>query len=102
MAQWIVHVGKANVDDLDVPGLGDEDVLEGKVTVYDIVLVTVSERAPYLSRELPCYTFLQAAMADDVVQQLTAVNVFENYLVVVLMDDRPPHTADVGAEEKRG
>ena len=102
MTRRIVHVGKAKIDNLDIPRLGNEDVLEAKMTVYDVVLMAVFERASDLPRELPCYAFSQAAVVDDVVQHLTAVDVFKNHVIVVLVDDHLSHAADVGVMEKHG
>ena len=96
MVRWIVQVGKAKVDDLDVPSLGDEDVLDLEVAMYDVVLVTILERAPDLASKLPCDSFPQATVADDIVQHLSAVDIFENHVVVVLMNDHLPHATDVG------
>lgn len=42
--------------------------------------MTIFKRAPDFSGELPCPTFPQAAMADDVVQHLTAVDILKTVL----------------------
>ena len=47
-----MHVGKTEIDSSDIPGPGNEDVLEAKMTVCNTVVVAVLERAPDLSREL--------------------------------------------------
>ena len=102
MVRRVVQVGKAKVDNLDVPGLGDEDILDLEIAMYDVVLVAILEHAPDLTHKLPRDIFPWATVADDIVQHLTTIDVFENHVVVVLMDDHLelPHATDVGVVEK--
>lgn len=55
MARRVVHVGKSETDNPYVPGLENEDILEARATVYNVVLMAVFEHAPDLSHEPPCY-----------------------------------------------
>jgi len=68
----------------------------------DVVQMAILQSAPYLPRELPGDPFPQSTMADDVVEHLTTVNVFENHVVVVLVDNHFAHSADVGVIQEHG
>ena len=72
-----VQVAQAEVYDLNVASLADEDVLNLEISVNDAVLVAVIKSARYLSSELPSVLFLEPSVRYDVVQHLTAVDVFE-------------------------
>jgi len=52
MARRVIHVENPKVDNLDILVLGEQDVLDPKATVYDVVLVTILDRALNLSPEL--------------------------------------------------
>ena len=45
MIRRVVHVGKAEMDSFDISGLGNEDVLEAKMRVYNGVLMVICIRA---------------------------------------------------------
>ena len=70
--------------------------------MYDIVLMAVLERASDLPRELPRHAFSQATVADNIVQHLAAIDIFEDHIVMMLVDDHLSHPTDVGVVEKHG
>ena len=41
-------------------------------------------------------------MADDVVEHLASADVLEDHVIVVLVDDHLPHTADIRVVEEHG
>lgn len=63
--------------------------------MHDIISMAVLQGAPDLSGEFPRNAFAKASMADDVVEHLTAIDVLEDHVVVVVMDDHLAHSADV-------
>ena len=56
--------------------------------------------------DLPCklsrHSLSQPAMADDIIQHLSTVDVFENHVVVVLVDDHFAHSANIRVVEEHG
>lgn len=120
MAGRVVEVREAKVDDFNVACLGDEDVFDFEIykekeldlhckggcsfftSMDDIVEMTIHESTTNLPSEFSSDTFSQTAMADDIVQHLTAVDVFKDHIVMVLMDDHLSHTADVRMVKKHG
>jgi len=75
--------------------LGDEDVLDLEIPVDNAVFVAVFQRTANLTSKLPRYPFPQSSVTDDVVQHLSSVDVFENHIVVMLVDDHFPHAANI-------
>lgn len=68
----------------------------------DIVLVAVIQRASDLPRELSRYPLSQPPMADNIIQHLTTVHILKHHIVMMLMDDHLPHTADVWVVKQHG
>ena len=68
----------------------------------DVVHVTILESAANLPGKLSCDAFAETTVADDEIEHLPAVDVFEHHVVVVLMDDHLAHAADVGVVEEEG
>jgi hypothetical protein len=65
-------------------------------------MVQIIQRAANLSSKLPGDAFTESTMGDDVVEHLTAVDVFEDHVVVVLVCDEFAHAAYVGMVEEEG
>lgn len=80
------EIAKAEIDNLDVSRFADQDVFDLEITVDNAVAVAVIDSARYLSCELSSLFFLELPVGDDVVQHLTAVNVFKEH---VPMPSRP-------------
>lgn len=58
----------------------------------DIVAVTIVEStANLMSEPAACDTFTRSTVADDVVEHLAATHVFEDHVIVMLMDDHFAH-----------
>jgi hypothetical protein len=66
----------------------------------DIVQMAVLECTAYLACKLAGDPFAQATVADDVVEHLAAVDIFEYHVVVVLVDDHFAHSANVGVVQE--
>jgi hypothetical protein len=100
VAGWVEKVGETKINDFDIAGLRDEDILDFEISVDDAVFMTVLERAANLTSELPSHSFPQSAVTDNVIQHLATVDVFENHVVVMLVDNHFPHAADIGMVEQ--
>lgn len=68
----------------------------------DVVLVAVVDGAGDLPGKLSGDALAEAAVADDVVEHLAAVDILEDHVVVVLVDDHLAHAADVRVVEEHG
>jgi len=66
----------------------------------NIVVMTITECTAYLPRKLSGPAFPEASVVGDVVEQLVAVNVLGNHVVMMLMNDHLAHAADVGMVEE--
>lgn len=66
----------------------------------DVIPMAVIQRAANLPRELPSHSFAQAPMTDNVIQHLAAVDVFENHIIMVLVNDHLSHATDIRMVEK--
>ena len=66
----------------------------------DIVVMTITECTAYLPCKPSSCAFLEASMADDVVEHLATVDVLANHVIMMLMNDHLTHTTDVGMVEK--
>jgi hypothetical protein len=95
MRHGVVEIGQAKVDDLDVPGLGDQDIFDFEVPMDDVIAVAVIQRRGNLPGKLAGYTFAQTTVRDDVVEHLPPIDILEDHVVVVLVDDHLAHAADV-------
>ena len=71
-----------------------------RTSVYDAIAVEVVEGTSDLPCKLASDSFPETTMADDVVEHLTPVDVFEDHVVVMLMDDHFTHAADVRMVEQ--
>ena len=97
-----VEVGQAKVDDLDIAGMRNENILDLQVPMYDAIPMTILQRRADLPRELPRHAFSKSSMRDDVIEHLSAVDVLEDHVVVVRVDDQLAHAADVRVVEQLG
>ena len=68
----------AEVRNSDVQVLSQEDILWLQIAVADVKLVTVPNRAQHLSEVLHCLYFCQAAICDNVIEELASVCVLED------------------------
>lgn len=82
-APWGEQVAETEINDFDVTSLADKDVLDLQIAMYDAVAVAVVQCAGNLPCELARLFFLQLAVGDDVIQHLTAVDIFEQHIPVV-------------------
>ena len=70
--------------------------------MHNVVEVTVFEGAAYLTGELAGHPLPESAMADDVVEHLAAIDVFEYHVVMILVYNHLAHAADVRVIEEHG
>ena len=70
--------------------------------MHDIVLVAVVQGTSNLSRKFSRNAFPQAAMTDDVVEHLPAIDVLEHHVVVVLVDNHLTHATNIRMMQKHG
>ena len=71
-----------------------------RTSVYDAIAVEVVEGTSDLPCKLASDPFPETTVADDVVEHLTPVHIFEDHVVVMLMDDHFAHAADVWMVEQ--
>lgn len=90
------QVRKSKVDDLDITSLTDEYVLDLQVSMHNAIAVTVVQSAGDLAAEFPGLLFLEPAVADNVVQHLTTVDILEQHVPVVIRSHDVAHATDVG------
>ena len=67
---------------------------------YLLRWTTIAECAAYLLRKISSHAFPEAYMAGDVVERLVTVRGPENHAIIILMNDRLGHVADVGMIEE--
>lgn len=102
MGGRIIEVGETKVDYLDVARFRYEYVLDFEIAMDDAVTVQVVKGTANLASKLACDTFAQSTVADDVVQHLTAVDILEDHVVMMLMDNHLTHPTYVGVVEEHG
>ena len=68
----------------------------------NVIEMAVFQCTPNLSCELSRYAFPQPPVTDDIVQHLTSINIFENHIIVMLVDYHFSHATYVGMIEKHG
>jgi len=70
--------------------------------VDDVVLVALVDGTGDLAGKLSGDALTEAAMANNVIEHLAAVDILKDHVVVVLVDDHLSHAADVGVVEEHG
>lgn len=73
-----------------------------RTTVDDIVLMAIIQRTSDLPCKLACNPFPEPSVADDVIQHLPTVDIFEYHIVVVLVHNHLSHSADIWVMKKHG
>lgn len=68
----------------------------------NIVLMTIINSAPDLSRKLPRNTLTQSAVTYNIVEHLSTVDVLEHHVVMMLVDNHLAHPTDVRVIEQHG
>ena len=68
----------------------------------DVIEMTIFQSTSNLPRKLSRDTFTQTTVTDDVVQHLTAIDILENHIIVMLMDYHFSHATYVGMIKKHG
>ena len=66
----------------------------------DIVVMTITKCTAYLPRKLSCRGLIEASAAYDVVKQLASIDVFEEQVIIMLMNDHLAHATDPGMVEE--
>lgn len=94
-----VEVAQAKVNNLDISGLADQNILNLEIAVDNTVLVAVVEGTGDLSTKFSCLLLLQLAMRDDVVEHLAAIDKFEEHVPMIVCAHNIAETADVGVVE---
>ena len=94
------EVAEAKINDFDVAHLADEDVLNLEIAVDDAVAVAVVEGAGDLAGKLAGLLLLEAAVGDDVVEHLTAIDILKHHVPVEVCADDILHAADVGVVQE--
>lgn len=93
MAAGGKEVAQAKVNDLDVTGLADENVLNFEISVDNAVPVTVIQGTGDLTTEFPSLFLLELSVGNDIVQHLAAVDIFKQHVPVVVCSDDIAQTA---------
>lgn len=75
---------------------------ETLTSVDDVVQVAIFQSTPDLTGKLPRNAFPQPTMADYVVEHLTTIDVFENHVVVMVVDNHLSHATDIWVVEEHG
>lgn len=70
-------VTQAEVNNLDVACLADENILDLEISVHDTVSVAVIESAGDLATKLPGLFLLQFSVRYDIIEHLPAVDIFK-------------------------
>lgn len=89
------QVAETEVNDLDVAGFADKDVLDLQVTVHDAIPMAVIQRTCNLAGKLSGLLLLQFPMGDDIIEHLTAVDEFEQHIPVIIGPDHISHATDI-------
>lgn len=70
--------------------------------MHDVIPMAIIQRTANLPRKFARDAFPQAAVGDNVIEHLPAVDVLEDHVVVVLVDDHLAHAADIWVVEEEG
>lgn len=68
--------------------------------VNNIVLVAIIQCTTNLPCEFACHPFPEPSVADDIIKHLTAVDIFEDHVVMMLVNNHFAHSADVWVVEE--
>jgi hypothetical protein len=71
-------------------------------SMYDVVLMQVLQRRADLACKFAGDALAEAAVADDVVEHLSAVDILGDHVIMVGVDDHLAHAADVRVVEEHG
>lgn len=94
------EIAEAEVDNLNIAGLADEDVFNLQVTMDNAIPVTIVQCTGDLTCEFPRLLLLQASMRDNVVQHLPTIDELEQHIPVIVGANDVFHAADVGVVEQ--
>ena len=75
---------------------------ETLTSVDDIVQVAIFQSTADLTGKLPRNAFPQPTVADYVVEHLASIDVFENHVVVMVVDNHLSHATDIRVVEEHG
>lgn len=89
------QVAETKVDDFDIAFFADQDVFNFQISVDDAITVTVIKRTGNLPGKFAGLFLFQPTVRDDVVQHLTAVDVFEHHVPMVIGPVHITHAANV-------
>ena len=89
------EVAEAEVDDLDVASLADQDVLYLQVPMHNAVAMAVVDGACYLPGKLAGLLLLELAVRDDIIQHLATIDIFKEHIPVPSCAQVVPQPTDV-------
>ena len=69
--------------------------------MHNGVTVAIVERTKDLSGKLACVFLSQFAVADDIIEHLSAIDILEEEIEVALCDDDIPHSANIWMSKQR-
>lgn len=95
------QIAQPKVDNLNIPILANQNILNLQIPMHDTIPMAVVQRARNLPAKLPRLLLFQPAVADDVVEHLPAVDVLEQHVPVVIRAHDVAHAADVGVVNQR-
>lgn len=81
---WRVEVAQTEIYYFDVTALADQDVFDLQISVDDAIAVTIIEGTCNLTAELSGLLLFQTTMCDDIVEHLTAIDIFEEHVPVIV------------------
>jgi hypothetical protein len=99
-ALWREEIAQPEINDLDIPRLTDENILDLQISVHDTIPVAVVQGTCNLTGELARLLLLETAVRDDVVKHLSAVHVFEEHVPVVVGPDHIAHATNIRMVQK--
>lgn len=89
------EIAETEIDNLDIAHFTDKDVFNLEIAVDDAVSVAVVEGTGDLAGKLASLLFLEAAVRDDVVEHLTAIDKLKHHVPVEVCPDDIFHAADI-------
>lgn len=89
------QIAEAEINDLDIANLADQNVFDLQVPVYHAVPMAIVEGAGDLSSKFPGLLLFETAVCNDVIEHLPTIDILEQHIPVVIRFLDIDHFADV-------
>ena len=89
------EIAKTEVDDFDISSFANQNVFDFQVPVHDGISVAVIQSTSNLPAKFTRLLFLEPAMRDDVVQHLSAIDIFKEHIPMITGSYDVSHAANV-------